>query len=275
MTQSPRQYSVVIVDDEPPALILLRYLLEKEPDFTIVAEATSGKSALDAISRCKPDLVLLDIQMPGIDGFEVVRQLGANAPHIIFVTAFHEYAIKAFEVHALDYVLKPPIPERFAASIERARQALAGRGQRSHHRRLNELLRDIEHTDAATESRSPQSPGHIQQFTIRDRQGIRVVAAERIEWIEAADHFAYAHIGADRFLLEKSLAEIDRLVDPSKFVRIRRDAILNLAAVVSVRGGRFGALDIRMKSGREFSTSRKLPAQIRRLLIMHCRIDAK
>ncbi len=275
MTHTSRQYSVVIVDDELPALQLLRYLLAQEPDFKIVAEASSGQAALKEIRRCNPDLVLLDIQMPRIDGFEVVRQLGADSPHIIFVTAYHEYAIKAFEVHALDYVLKPPIPERFSASIERARQALAGRGQRSHHRRLNELLRDIEHTDATTESRSPQSPGHIQQFAIRDRQGIRVVAADRIEWIESADHFAYAHIGTERFLLEKSLAEIDRLVDPNQYVRIRRNAIVNLAAVVSVHGGRFGALDIRLKSGREFSTSRKLPSQIRRLLIMHCRIENK
>lgn len=272
MTHTPGQYSVVIVDDEAPALQLLRYLLAKEPDFKIVAEASSGQAALKEIRRCNPDLVLLDIQMPRIDGFEVVRQLGASVPYVIFVTAYHEYAIKAFEVHALDYVLKPPIPERFAASIERARQALAGRGQRTHHRRLNELLRDIELSDATTESRPPQKAGHIQQFTIRDRQGIRVVAADRIEWIESADHFAYAHIGTERFLLEKSLAEIDRVVDPNQFVRIRRNAIVNLAAVVSVHGGRFGALDIRLKSGREFSTSRKLPTQIRRLLIMHCRI---
>lgn len=275
MTKPAGRHTVVIVDDEAPARKLLRYLVAKEPDFEIVAEASSGSEAIEMVRATDPDILLLDIQMPGIDGFEVIRRLGAATPLVVFVTAYHEYALKAFEVYALDYILKPPIPARFVATMARARLTLSTERRGVQRPRLSNLLRDIERRrDGESEmSQTPQE--YLARLTVRDRSGIRVIGLDKVAWIEAADHFAYVYFAGSKYLIEKSLAVLEGQLDPSKFLRIRRNIIVNLAAVEAVRIGRFGALTVQLRDGVKFTTSRLLTSSKRQQLIMRCEIKTR
>ncbi len=268
MSSQRHRLSVLIVDDEAPARTLLKYLLEKEPDTTIIGEAASGAEAISSIKSLSPDLVLLDIQMPKMDGFEVIRQLGTACPHVIFVTAFHEYAIKAFEVYALDYLLKPPVPARFSAAMERARHVINTERRGSQRPRLGRLLRDVERMSVGCPVVAGSGPAFLNRLTVRDRQSIRVVEVGKIIWIEAADHLAYIHIGETKYLVDKSLVELERELDPEKFVRVRRNAIVNMSTITRVSIGRFGSLELTLHNGLGLSTSRLLSGDVRRRLIM-------
>ena len=220
---------IVIVDDEPVARRGLRQLLSACPDDVVVAEARNGADAVRVISRVAPDLVLLDVQMPGGDGFDVVRQLAPPLPAIIFVTAYDEYAVRAFETHALDYVVKPVHEARFIAAIERARTRMSSAAAVEEARRLMQLLGEEQST--APEGGRPA----VQRLMVSTATGEQIIETADIEWIEADNYYAVLHCHGTRYMLRESLDSLGRRLDPRHFVRAHRSAIVNLAAVREFR----------------------------------------
>lgn len=194
---------VVIVDDEPLARQVLRILLEKDRELTLAGEC-SGIDAAEVIARERPDILFLDIQMPEVDGFDVLERVGADAvPAVVFVTAYDEYALRAFEVHALDYLLKPFDDRRFFAALSRAKEQVRAKTPASFTRR----------------------------FLVRTRDKVLFLKADDLEWVEAADYYVSLHAGGKSYLLRQTMAEIERQLDPAKFVRVHRSAIVNLDQV--------------------------------------------
>ena len=192
---------VVIVDDEPLARTASRVLVEEDPELTVAGEC-SGVDAAELIERVKPDILFLDIQMPEVDGFAVLERIGMNAvPAIVFVTAYDQYALRAFEVHALDYLVKPFDDRRFFAALLRAK-------------------------DLARKPKQVPS-----RFVVRKREKIVFIKAAEIDWIEAADYYVSIHAGGKSHLLRKTMAEIETELDPECFVRVHRSAIVNLDRV--------------------------------------------
>lgn len=219
---------IVIVDDEPVARRGLRHLLREHRDATVVGEARNAPEAVRLISTMAPDVVLLDIQMPGGDGFDVLRQLTTPLPAIIFVTAYDEHAVRAFETHALDYLIKPVHEARFRAAIERARARIDSAATVDEARRLMQLL---------GERQSSLEAGSLppQRLMVANGHDEHVVEAADIQWIEADNYYAVLHVRGHNYLLRESLDSLARRLDPRRFVRAHRSAIVNLAAVREFR----------------------------------------
>lgn len=205
---------VVIVDDEPLARDAIRVLLKDDPEVRVVG-GTSGADAAALIARTHPDLMFLDIQMPEVDGFALLEQIGPDAvPAIVFVTAYDRYALRAFEVHALDYLLKPFDDRRFAEALEHAKNRARGKMPSG----IAELLAD----------RSPK------RFLIPARGKSIVVEANQIDWVEAAGYYVSLHAGKSSHLLRETMDEIEKQLDTRKFFRVHRSAIVNLDRVREV-----------------------------------------
>jgi two-component system LytT family response regulator len=208
---------VVIIDDEPLARDSIRALLANERDITVVGEA-SGNEAAALVARTRPDIMYLDIQMPEVDGFELLEQIGPQTvPAVVFVTAYDRYALKAFEVHALDYLLKPFDDERFRDALDRARERARGRRLGDTDARISELL-------AAHHSQRSR-------FLVRTRNKAIVVDAAEIDWIEAADYYVSLHVGGASHLVRQTMNEIETQLDPGRFFRVHRSAIVNIERV--------------------------------------------
>jgi two-component system LytT family response regulator len=209
---------VVIVDDEEPGRQVLREYLSVQAGVSIVAECANGFEAVKAVAEQKPDLLLLDIQMPKLDGFEVLELVGHDVP-VIFVTAYDEYALRAFEVHAVDYLLKPVSAERLGEALDRARQRL-GRPA------------DLPVAGILAEAR-PRS-GPVERVLIRDGAQVHVLAVQKIDYVEAQDDYASFRSEGKQYLKEQTLAELERQLDPMRFVRIHRSYILNIERLARV-----------------------------------------
>jgi len=224
MTTVAEPLRVLIVDDEPLARRLVRALLASDADVHVIGEC-SGVDAPAAIEHHAPDMMFLDVQMPEVDGFEVVDRVGAErAPVIVFVTAYGEHALRAFDVHAIDYVLKPIDDARFARALAHAKsQALARRrGDRGEgDGRLEQLMRDP--------ARMPNG------FLVRARDRTLVVRADEIDWIEASDYYATLHAKGRSHLLRETLSSLERRLDPARFFRVHRSAIVNLERVREIQ----------------------------------------
>lgn len=232
----------VIVDDEPPARAKLRRFLEEDGRVGVVAEAGDGLEAVRVIEETAPDLVFLDIQMPELDGFEVLQALDLEPlPHIIFVTAHDRYALRAFEVRALDYLLKPVDRDRFTAALERA---LENHGRRVADPRtvLGELPAD----------RRP-----LERFLVRSRGRILLLPIERVDWIAGAGNYAELHAGTDTHLVRGTLQELEARLPAERFARIHKSAIVNLARVKELHGWSHGDLLVEMHDGTELRLSRR------------------
>ena len=231
---------VVAVDDEPLALAGLRGLLARDPDVNVVALCDNGEEAIDVIRAMTPDLVLLDIQMPELDGFDVVRAVGADRmPPVIFVTAFDRFAVRAFDVSAVDYLLKPFDDERFALALERAKRAVRHPGQSDVAAQLAGLLRLVQPQRPAEPPAAPGSVdrGETRRLVIRLPGRTLFVPYRDIAWIEGADYYARVHVGRKAHLLRESLRSLADRLDPNQFVRIHRSAIVNVARVRELRVG--------------------------------------
>jgi two-component system LytT family response regulator len=243
-TTAPAPWRVVIVDDEPPARDTLRLLLSSEVDFTVAAECAHGEQAIAAITRSMPDLVFLDVQMPGIDGFEVLRRVGpATIPALVFVTAYDRYALRAFETHALDYLLKPFSDERFIDVLNRVRARLRERRFADAGRRLTALL-------------ETGGNGAPRQLVVRDGSRTVVIPHDDIVWIEAEDYYARIHATARRTLVRLSLKSLADELDGGRFVRVHRSAIVNLAFVREVEPLASGDQRLVLNDGTELRVSR-------------------
>ena len=235
---------VIVVDDEPPARARLRRFLKALPDVELVAECGDGASAVQAIESNSPDLVLLDVQMPELDGFEVLRALDMpRLPAVIFVTAYDKYAVRAFEVHALDYVVKPVEGERLGEALEHARRRITE--HRSATAGLADLLRELK-SDRAYLTRLP----------VRSEGKIKVIELADVDWLSAADNYVTLHAGGREYLVRDTIAAIERRLDPKSFVRVHRSTIVRLNRIAELMPDAHGDFVIRLKDGTRLDMSR-------------------
>jgi two-component system LytT family response regulator len=242
---------VVIVDDERPARDALREYLAGEPDVEIVAECANGFEAVKAVANLHPDLLLLDVQMPKLDGFEVLELVGRDTA-VVFTTAYDEYALRAFEVHAIDYLLKPFGPERLREALARVRERLA---------------RPQARPSAADVAASARPPGAwVARIVIRDGADVHVVPIDRIDYVEAQDDYIAVRT-ADRVLLkEQTMADLERQLDPRRFVRIHRSVLLNLDRLARLEPtGKDSRMAV-LRDGRRLPVSRSGYARLQELL---------
>lgn len=230
----PERIRAIIVDDEPLARRGVRARLAREEDVEVVAEAASGHEATHLIQELAPDLVFLDVQMPRIDGFAVVDTVGAEAmPVTIFVTAYDQHALRAFQAHALDYVLKPIDDARFSEALARARRRIEERRESALGKKLFAFL-----AAAGAPAPAPQAgtkePNHhrpVERFLIKNGGRVLVVPVEEIDWIEAAGDYVRLHAGKTAHLLRETMANVEGQLDPHHFARIHRSTIVNLSQV--------------------------------------------
>lgn len=213
----------ILVDDEPLARERIRTLLAAEPDVELLAECANGPDAVAAIRRTPPDVLFLDVQMPEMDGFEVLRALGSPLPLVIFVTAFDEHAVRAFEAQALDYLLKPFKPARFRAALARAREQLARRQPDEITQQLLGLL----------EARGGGNT-YLTRIAVRDRDRVRFVKTSDIDWLEASGNYVILHAGRENHVLRDTLTALEAQLSPREFVRLSRSGIVNLDRVQHV-----------------------------------------
>lgn len=230
----------LLVDDEPLARQRLRLLLAEEPDVEIIGECANGTEAIAAIEKEAPDLVFLDVQMPGADGFEVLRGLAPEKmPVVIFVTAFDQHAVRAFEAQALDYLLKPFKPSRLTETVARARQHLQNRQAGEAARGILELL-----------GKRPQGPAYLTRLAIRDTERTIFLKTADIDSIEAAGKYVVVHVGKESHLLREALSTLETQLDPEKFLRISRSALVNLDRIKELQPMFKGEHVIVLQNGR-------------------------
>ncbi len=242
----------LIVDDEPPARERLRRMLTEVENVEILGEAADGPEAVEMIETLSPDLVLLDIQMPGLDGFEVIEAL-ENPPPIVFVTAYDEYAIRAFEVSALDYLLKPFSSTRLEQAILRARTAPAEASDVSG--QLAPLLERL-----AAQGR------YLTRLAVRHRDRVRVLDAKEVDWIGIEEEQVMVHVGDQGYYLRRTMSELESRLDPALFFRAHRSAIVNLDRVREVIPWFKGSHKLRLSTGAEVDLSRQQARRLRKIL---------
>jgi two-component system, LytTR family, response regulator len=236
---------VLIVDDERLARQKVRTFLAARDDVEIAGEAANAAAAIDLLERTHPDLVILDIQMPGGDGFEVVKALGPHPPAIVFATAHDEYAVRAFDIAAVDYLLKPFDRRRFEQAMGRARKALAP----------NELADLI----AAWEA-SRKTP---EQFLVKKRDRMILVPVKDVDWIEAEAKYVRIHVREASYLIRDSIAAVEARLDPRQFVRIHRSTIVNMRRVAELQRGFGGDVIVVLNGGTRLTMSRRYRGHVR------------
>jgi two-component system LytT family response regulator len=241
---------VIVVDDEALARTLLRELLAAHADIEIIAECGNGFEAVKVVTEKKPDLLLLDIQMPKLDGFDVLELIGAEVP-VIFVTAYDQYAIKAFQVHAVDYLLKPFGAERLAEALARARVRIATREA-------------LPAKALVSEARAARSP--LERILIRDKADVHVVPVAKIDYFESQDDYVSLKVGDKTLLKEQTLAELEQLLDPGRFVRIHRRYLLNVARLAKIEQSVTDSRVAVLQDGTEIPISRSGYAKLREIL---------
>jgi two-component system LytT family response regulator len=225
----------LIVDDERLSRQKLRRLLAAEADVEVVGECASGPDAVGAIRRERPDLVFLDIQMPGLNGFDVLREAGVeNFGSVVFVTAHDEYAVRAFDIRALDYLLKPFDAPRFRQTLARVRL----QAEESLRERIVQFLEQIE-------TREPR----LSRILVKSAGRLSFVRLDEIDWIEAADNYVRLHVGRDEHLIRETMSGLESRLDPARFVRAHRSAILNVERVQEVRPIFHGDYEVLLRSG--------------------------
>jgi two-component system LytT family response regulator len=251
---------VLIVDDEAPARERLKRLLADIEGAELIGEAEDGVQAVEMIEREKPDLVLLDIQMPGLDGFGVIEAL-ADPPPVVFVTAYDEYAIRAFEVNALDYLLKPFSRERLEKAIRRAQEALA----EEHDPSASAAERFAAQFGPLLEGLAAQ--GHyLTRLAVRDRNCIRVLNVDEVDWIGVEEEQVLVHVGDEAYPIRRTLTELEARLDPVHFFRAHRSAIVNLSRVQEIIPWFKGSHKLRLTTGAEVDLSRAQARALRRIL---------
>jgi two-component system LytT family response regulator len=233
---SSSRIRALVVDDEPLARSNLTVLLRRDPEIDVVRECGSGMEALTEIRGSKPDLVFLDVQMPECDGFDVLEMLGGELPPaVVFVTAYDQYALRAFEAGALDYLLKPFDNARFDRALGRAKERLA-------------------------HERNP--PPMLERFAVKSAGQVAFLKASEIDWIEAADYYSCLHVGARTHLLRRSMAELDQELDQAVFCRIHRSTIVKLDRVRGLKLNESGEYDVLLEDGTKLRLSRRYRKQL-------------
>ncbi|MGH7466620.1 MAG: LytR/AlgR family response regulator transcription factor [Longimicrobiales bacterium] len=259
MTQTTpnAEIRVLIADDEPLARRGLQQVLRLHTECQIVAEARNGREALRALRALQPDVVFLDIQMPGLDGFQVLQLMtGERMPIIVFVTAFDEFAVRAFEAHALDYLLKPVTQERFDQAMQRVRERLRADQAVELSRRFLAFLSGEE---PAPRAQAQVASAHI---VVPTATGDLVLNPEELDWIEADDYYAVIHALGQRHLIRESLTSLEQRLDPAQFVRVHRSAIVRLDRVRELRSAEPGPTRVILRDGTQVPVSRRRREQV-------------
>lgn len=272
---APSSMRVVIVDDEPLARDNIRLVLERVAGVEIVAECSDGASAVDAIRAHAPDIVFLDVQMPGMDGFGVIEAVGAGAmPVVVFVTAFNAHAIRAFEVHAVGYVLKPFHDARLVAAFNHAREIVQERRQGELARRLANVLQSWQHSTAPAApalddfpfaaATSANGARYVTRFAVRTDGSVRFVAADDVDWIEADSNYLVLHVAGTTHRIRATLRDLIGELDPKRFTRIHRSAIVNVDRIRELQpwfGGDYVAI---LRNGEKLKVSRQRVGELLR-----------
>jgi two-component system LytT family response regulator len=265
---------VVLVDDEAPARNLLREYLSADAGVEVVGECANGFEAVKAIGELKPDLVFLDVQMPKLDGFEVLELLDPR-PVVVFSTAYDEYALKAFEVHAVDYLLKPYGRERLGEALARVRERFAARVEggpvaTATPRTLAEAAAAIHASGGLTPTQlaaAARPPGHfVERLLVKDGSNVQVIPIETLDYLEAQDDYVAIHVGAKSWLKTQPLSELSEGLDPSRFVRVHRSYVVPVDRIARLE---LYAKDSRiaiLKDGREIPVSRAGYTRLRELM---------
>ena len=256
MKASNEKVRVVIVDDEPIAREGVRVQVNKDPKAEIVRECRNGLEAVDAIKELSPDIVFLDVQMPGMDGFEVLQNLVEETlPAIVFVTAYDKYALKAFEISAVDYLLKPFDAPRFETAFNRAKAQVRQLDNDSINRKLKSLLEAL-----------PPSPKYLQKLVLKTGGRIFFLQVDEILWMEAADNYVSVHVGRESHLIRETLTGLETKLNPEQFVRIRHSAIINTARIKELRPLFKSTYEIVLNDGTKLTTSRRYYKKVAALL---------
>jgi two-component system LytT family response regulator len=249
---------VVLVDDEPLGRERLRNFLAREPGVTVVAEATHGEEAVGILRQHRPDLVFLDVQMPGLTGFGVLQELGAETPPaVIFVTAHDQFALKAFEVHAVDYLLKPFDRERFQTALQRAVTRLQTSRPDELSARLATMLAQMQ--PVAPAAKLPE------RIAVKSGGKVTFVNVTDIDWVGSADNYVELHVGEHAHLLRETMTTMEQRLPVDKFVRISRTAIVNTERVKELQPLFHGEYAITLKNGTKLTLSRSHRDQLARL----------
>lgn len=238
--------TTIIVDDEELARERVRGFLNEADDFEIVAECANGKEAVETIYKYKPDLVFLDIQMPVMNGFEVIEQIREELPLIIFVTAYDEYAIKAFEVNALDYLLKPFDRKRFNLSLERAKKIIRDSNENELKTKISSLLKQID----------AEEKKYTERFIVKESGRISFVSADEIDYMEATGNYIKLVTANGSHLIRETMNNIEKKLDPQKFLRVHRSFILKVEMIKELEPYFNSEFIIVLKSGKEIKSSK-------------------
>ncbi|MBA3987572.1 LytR/AlgR family response regulator transcription factor [Aliidiomarina maris] len=266
----------IVVDDEPLARRGLLVRLAQFEHIEVIAECANGRDALDVIVAQKPDLVFLDIQMPGLNGFDVLRKVSQSVeqmPVVVFVTAYDQYAIRAFEVRALDYLLKPVDEDRLAQALERISQALTEQRDKQQQSKLVDLVAEMTGEDCEdilkrlAEGQSLTSDHYPEHIAIKESGEITRVAISAIEWVDAAGDYMCIHAGNETHILRRTMKELEKELNPKNFQRIHRSAIVNINQVEKLCSRQNGEYHLILQNGAELKVSRSYKDKIKQLIL--------
>ena len=247
--------SVLIVDDERPARTKVRRFVSADPDVGQIFEAPDGVRAVDVIREESPDLVFLDVQMPGLDGFGVVEALAPDAlPHVVFVTAFDDYAVRAFDVHAVDYVMKPFDAERLGRALERAKAAIASRRDGQEAAQMERLLADLQR----------ERPERLERLLVQGEERSVLLPLTRVDRLESARNYVVLHAGRESFRVRSTLDRLEQRLDPRRFVRVSRTAIVNVDRVAELKPWSHGDWVVVLTDGAKLRLTRSFRDRLER-----------
>lgn len=257
-----KKIRAIIVDDEPFARLGLRRELTSDDDIEVIAECANGREAVKAIKEQQPDLVFLDLKMPELDGLGVVETVGIEEmPTLVFVTAYDEFALKAFEIHALDYVLKPFDSERLQKALRRAKQQINRERPHQFSARLRAFLEDAQ---SAINEAPPQK--FLERVVVKSTGKIFFLKVEEIDWMEAADNYVLLHIGKKSHLVHGTMSKLEGHLNPEKFLRVHRSTIVNVARIKELHPLFHGEYVILLNDGTKLTSSRGYRDKLQRLL---------
>ena len=246
---------VLIVDDERPARTKVRRFVSADADVGQIFEAPDGVRAVDVIREESPDLVFLDVQMPGLDGFGVVEALGTDTlPHVVFVTAFDDYAVRAFDVHAVDYVMKPFDAERLGRALARAKAAIASRKDGENGAQVERLLADLRRA----------RPEHLERLLVQGAERSVLLPLSRVDRLESARNYVVLHAGRESFRVRSTLDRLEQRLDPRRFVRVSRSAIVNVERVAELKPWSHGDWIVVLADGAKLRLSRTFRDRLER-----------
>lgn len=256
MATESKLIRAVIVDDEPLGRTVIREMLRRDPEFTVVAECANGHEAVAALNAERPDVVFLDVQMPEVDGFAVLSALDVERlPLVIFVTAYDQYAVAAFDVHAVDYLLKPFDRERFGKALQRAKTQLR-----------QERAGDVSQRILALLEAQQTKTKHLERLVIKTNGRVFFLKTEEIDWISAEGNYVSLHVKKESYLLRETISRLESQLDPQKFARIHRSQIVNLDRIRELRPWSHGEYQILLHDGTELMLSRSYRERLHGLL---------